>query len=236
MKLSNFIAIIRKIKKENASLAEDEEKDIVTEARNWYSDRHESIVVQRNLLLVLTCVMLVTILLGVFMVGQVTLSKTVDPFVIEVEETSGITNVVNPISRKDLLTNEALQRYFIIKYLRAREGYSAIDYEYNYSTIVRLFSAPKVYQMFKRSLSDDRNPIALYGKQGEAVVKLRSVQFLGTGVAQVRFAVLEPKGVRRNKIATLDFKFMQMEMTSDERYVNPLGFQVTGYRVDDETL
>lgn len=239
MGISNFIASIRKTKKEDDLPIEEEAKDLVAEARNWYSERYESVVVQRNLLLLLTCVMLLTILIGVFMVGQVTLSKSVDPFVIEVEQRSGITNVVNPLSRQDLLTDEALKTYFIMKYLRAREAYSSIDYEYNYSTILRLLSSREIYQAFKKSLSPDnpRNPLVMYGSQIETTIKVRSIQFLEGGkTAQVRFTIVESKGQRYDKIATLNFAFIQMEMTTEERYVNPLGFQVTGYRVDDETL
>lgn len=239
MGISNFIASIRKTKKEDDLPIEEEAKDLVAEARNWYSERYESVVVQRNLLLLLTCVMLLTILIGVFMVGQVTLSKSVDPFVIEVEQRSGITNVVNPLSRQDLLTDEALKTYFIMKYLRAREAYSSIDYEYNYSTILRLLSSREIYQAFKKSLSPDnpRNPLVMYGSQIETTIKVRSIQFLEGGkTAQVRFTIVESKGLRYDKIATLNFAFIQMEMTTEERYVNPLGFQVTGYRVDDETL
>jgi len=239
MRIIDAISVLlRKKKNEEAGDLPEDGKDPIAESRNWYSDRYESIMVQRNLLLVLTCVMLVTILIGVFMVGQVTLSKSVEPFVIEVEQRSGITNVVNPLSRQDLLTNEALDTYFVMKYLRARETYSVTDYEYNYSTIVRLLSTREVYQQFKKMLVDDpHNPVVVYGNQVQTTLKVRSIQFLEGGkTAQVRFTVVESKGAKYDKIATLSFDFVQMEMAAEERFVNPLGFQVTGYRVDDEIL
>lgn len=236
MKIFNFINAIRKKKPKEVSL--EDEKDLVAQSRNWYSDRYETILVQRNLLLVLACAMLATILISVFMVGQVTLSKSIEPFVIEVEQRSGITNVVNPLSRQDLLTNEALKTYFLMKYLRAREAYSIVDYEYNYSTVVRLLSTREVYQAFKRSISEDpRSPVTQYGNQVQTILKVRSIQFLDGGkTAQIRFTVVESRGPKYDKIATIAFDFVQMEMTTEERYVNPLGFQVTGYRVDDEIL
>lgn len=236
MKILNFINAIRKKKPEEVSL--EDEKDLVAQSRNWYSDRYETILVQRNLLLVLACAMLATILISVFMVGQVTLSKSIEPFVIEVEQRSGITNVVNPLSRQDLLTNEALKSYFLMKYLRAREAYSIVDYEYNYSTVVRLFSTREVYQAFKRAISEDpRSAVTLYGNQVQTILKVRSIQFLDGGkTAQIRFTIVESRGPKYDKIATIAFDFVQMEMTTEERYVNPLGFQVTGYRVDDEIL
>ncbi len=240
MGIADFIASIRKTKKSDDPDQHEgqDDKDLVTEVRNWYSDRYESMVVQRNLLLLLTCVMLLTILIGVFMVGQVTLSKSVDPFVIEVEQRSGITNVVNPLSRRDLLTDESLKTYFLMKYLRARETYSSVDYEYNYSTVLRLLSTREIYQQFKKSLSENpRNPVVLYGAKVQTTLKVRSIQFLdGAATAQIRFSVIESTGGRYDKIATITFNFVQMEMTNEERYVNPLGFQVTGYRVDDEIL
>jgi type IV secretion system protein VirB8 len=175
---------------------------------------------------------------GVFVVGYISLSKSVDPFVIEVEEKSGITNVVNPLDTKTMTSDEALKKYFIMKYLRARETYDVTDYEYNYSTIVRLFSTGSVYSKFKAFINDSPNsPVKLYGTSGVTTLKVRSTQFFDDGRVQIRFTIIENgQGAQHNKIATLKFAFVPMQMNDEDRYINPLGFQITEYRVDEETL
>ena len=37
-----------------------------------------------------------------------------------------------------------------------------------------------------------------------------------------------------NKIAIVEFDYLPMELTDSDRDTNPIGFQVTGYRVDDD--
>ena len=230
--------------------------DLISESRNWYSERYETAIMQRNILLVIVILSLVCILVGVFMVGRIAVSKTVDPFVIEVEEKSGITNVVNPMEVKNLMADEVLRKYFLMQYLRAREGYDPLDFEYNYGTVVRLFSERKVYNEYKAYVHDDtHNPQKIYGAQSRVTLKIRSIQFFDEPRqgAEGRISSQETKVVVRftlvvksdpssdttstyNKIATIRFLFKPMEMNTDDRNVNPLGFQISEYRVDDENL
>ena len=58
---------------------------------------------------------------------------------------------------------------------------------------------------------------------------------------QVRFASISNyvngRSSTEHKIATINYDFFSnIEMTSEERMINPLGFQVIGYRLDDEVL
>lgn len=217
----------------------DEQGELITEVSNWYADRYEHVLVQRNLLLLIVLLSFGVIMAGVVVVRQVSLSKSVDPFVIEIEERTGITNVVNPLSRKDLTTNEALNTYFIMKYLRARETYDYLVYRHNFSTVVRLLSSFSVYNAFKNFINNDpKSPIKIYGTNVSTTLKVRSIQFLEGTTAQVRFTIIRngDNNAKSDKIATITFTYLQMEMTPEERYVNPLGFQVVGYRIDDEIL
>ncbi|AIL65068.1 Type IV secretion system protein virB8 [Rickettsiales bacterium Ac37b] len=229
-------ALLNKLFKKKSS----DETDIVTEAKNWYSDRYESVLVQRNILLLLLIIILCALIVSVFTVGTISASKSLEPFVVEIEDKSGITNVVNPFSRKDLTVDNALNTYFLITYMRARETYASSNYEYNYRTIVRLYSTPGVYNSFTRSFQNNpKNPITTYGTNNSTSLKVRSIQFLNPGkTAQVRFTVVENEGSKNSfyKIATIDFEFSQMEMSIEDRFINPLGFQVTNYVVSDELI
>ena len=40
----------------------------------------------------------------------------------------------------------------------------------------------------------------------------------------------------KNRVATMNFDYLDLSLNQDDRAVNPLGFQVIGYRVDDEIL
>lgn len=53
----------------------------------------------------------------------------------------------------------------------------------------------------------------------------------------LRFSINETAGNRLtfNKIAVVEFDYIPMELTENDKDINPIGFQVTGYRVDDDS-
>ena len=213
----------------------------LAETRNWYSDRYEFVVVQRNMLFFVTVVALLGVAGAVFAVSELASSKTVEPYVIEVEERTGITTLVNQTSVDHYSKDETVKRYFIWRYINARESYSVVDYEYNYGQVVRLLSTAEVYSKFYRYISGDAAdaPVAL-GRVFEKRLKLKSLTFLNAQKAQVRVAIeLVKQGAvvsTSNRIITLDFAFSDVALSTEERFINPLGFQVSDYRIDEDSV
>ncbi len=214
----------------------------VYEARNWYYDRYETLIVQRNVLFLVTVLSVIASVVAVFFVGKVTLSKSVEPMVIEVEDKSGITNIVNPNTDQTWTSDRAINEYFLMTYLTARETYNVASYTYNYSTIVRLLSNSAVYNQFKDIINNPtNNPISKYAANNYTTLKVRSIQFLedspsGDHNVQVRFSVNEMLGnkAQYNKIVSILWNYTKMQMKFDERMVNPLGFQIKFYAVSDD--
>jgi type IV secretion system protein VirB8 len=228
-----------------------ETDDSLTAKKNWYADRYQTVVVQRNFLLLLTLISLAGIITSVLAVIQVTSSKTIEPFVIEIEEKTGITTVIRPLLTDKMDSQTALQNYFIVKYINARENYDSGSYNYNYSTVVRLLSSSDVYSRFRQFISSDSpdSPLKL-GANGIREVKVISITPLETATDkrnpgqkiytyQVRFLsteTIQGGGKRQNFIATINFSYLDLKLSPEERNINPLGFQVIGYRTDEENL
>lgn len=228
-----------------AAPAKKAERKTLLQKRNWYEDRYQSALVQRNLLLLVVLLALLGISFSVITVLQVSSSKKISPFVIQVEDKTGITTVVQPLQK--FSTNEIIQKYFIMKYLNARENYSFHDYRYQYYTVVRLLSDDKVYSEFRRWLVSEKAGSPLrYGEKIERTITVKSMTYLPTNnnapgyTVQVRFKRTDVLHKRVqpdiHKIATINFDFFPMRLTTDEQYVNPLGFQVLSYRLDNEVL
>ncbi|KKB96701.1 Type IV secretion system protein virB8 [Candidatus Arcanobacter lacustris] len=219
--------------------AVDKKNEDIAELRNWYNNRNESLLIQRNILILLVMVAVIVIVSSVFVVDNIASSKTIQPFVVEIEDKTGITNLVNPLARTEVSKDQAISTYFITKYIRSRESYDPLNYQRNYRTIVRLLSATKVYDKFWGYInSNATNPISNYGDKNSTSIKFRSIQYLEDGQVQARFSVFENGGLKRSfpKIVTLKFEFDTFDYTQEEREVNPLGFQITSYKVDDEIL
>lgn len=216
-------------------------KDTV-ESKNWYKDRYQSVLVQRKLLVLITLCSMACTLFAVLDIAHLTPLKSVEPFVIQVDQKSGITQTVNPLMVKDLTANEAVNNFFIVQYIRSRESYSAVDYARNYNIVRIMSERDQVYPSFVAE-QDPNNPqsnAARLGTGGQRTVKFESISYLNAQQVQVRM-LIEEKGanvgyVQQHKIALVGFEYVQMSLSTEERYINPLGFRIKYYRVDEDVL
>ncbi|ABD44843.1 type IV secretion system protein VirB8 [Ehrlichia chaffeensis str. Arkansas] len=208
---------------------------------SWHVSRYNSVVIQRNMLLFFTMLALSAVGISVFVIFNISKNRTIEPFVVEIEKKSGITTLVNPVSVKQYSADEVLNNHFIIEYVRSRELFDPNNFQYNYYTKVRLFSNQTTYSEFRNwiRLSNPASPLNLYANVTSGYLKIRSLQHLRPGSVQIRFSLEfnHPSGIiKKDRIATLSFQYVTLEMNEQERQINPLGFQITYYRADDEFL
>lgn len=209
---------------------------------SWYQDRYQQLSVQRNLFFFIAILCIVFIGIDVVIIGAVISKKKIEPLVITVDEASGMTTLVNPIKDKSWGISEAVNNYFLITYLRSRESYNIASYLYNYNTVVRLLSSSNVYREFKNFINDPGNsPVIKYSSSNTTRIEIRSILMLksspgGGQNAQIRFSVVEEQGGKQkiNKIASVIWDYVEMDLNFDEKTVNPLGFQVQFYTVSDD--
>jgi type IV secretory pathway component VirB8 len=79
----------------------------------------------------------------------------------------------------------------------------------------------------------------ILGKNGNITVKWKSIIFPAQNTAQIRISVETTSSignvVQKDKIILMSFTFDQTsEMTEEDRLLNPLGFIVTMYKIEDE--
>jgi type IV secretion system protein VirB8 len=236
--------ILEKLKKKpniseenNVQPSQVKGQNSIKQIRNWYEERFENITVQRNLLFVLLLVLLLLSIISVSVVAYVVNAKRFDPFVIQIDDTTGMAKIVNPINSSVLSSNEALAQYFIKKYVIARETYNPVDFETEAMKTVRLLSSSSIYWSYRGYLKNNEvNPTTKYGQKNTTFFILKSWSKLGEKKFILRFSINETAGARKvfNKIAVIEFDYLPMELTDNDRDINPIGFQVIGYRVDDD--
>ncbi|MBM3552099.1 MAG: virB8 family protein [Alphaproteobacteria bacterium] len=166
--------------------------------------------------------------------------KTVEPFVIRVDNSTGIVETVAALKETPARYDEAVTKYFLARYVRAREGFSAAEAETNFRA-VSLLSAPPEQARFAAWYrgSNPESPQVLHGKFGVATVRVKAISLLSDNVASVRYLTESRKGDETRTahwIATLTFAYVNAPMASTDRLINPLGFQVSEYRADPEAL
>ena len=211
--------------------------DSVKSVRNWYEEKYDKIVVQRNIMLLLLFILISLIIISVVAISIVVNAKEFDPFVIQIEEDTGMAKIVNPISTEILEGNESLARYFMKKYVIARETYNPVDFSTEARKVIRILSSSNIYWNYLGYISNKEiDPTLVYGQKNTTFLIVKSWSKLANKKYMLRFSVNETAGDKRvlNKLAVIDFDYVPMELTETERDINPIGFQVTGYRVDDD--
>jgi type IV secretion system protein VirB8 len=202
--------------------------------KSWYSNRYQIVVVQRNILLLFTLVSMFSVAVAVIFVKNIMSSKSLEPYVIEVEQKSGIATVVDQLTSQNFTGDQMIRRYFINEFVRAASGYDPRTYKLD-AEKVRLFSVPAIYSDFRNRV----NARAL-GAESRIEVRIKSIQFTDGNTAQIRtvrqiVTGSEPKTV--DEVVTMGFYFSpEINLSMEERLINPLGFQVNKYLITEEVF
>lgn len=177
---------------------------------------------------------------SVFAIAGLTPLKTVEPFVVRVDNSTGIVDVVSALTSTAGTYDEAVTKYFAAKYVRAREGYVWSEAQENFRTIA-LLSTQQEQARFAGMYrgSNPESPQNVYGRAATARIDIASISLINQNVVSVRYMRTTMRGeeVRTTHwVATLTFSYVNAPMSSTDRLVNPLGFVVSEYRADPEEV
>ena len=223
---------------------EPEVEAYLAEARTWDQDRRaiESKSVRRAW--TVAGVSVGVAMLSVGALAGLTPLKRVDPFVIRVDNSTGIVDVV-PSYKGDGAVAELVTRHLLTTYITARERYALAVAESDYDT-VGAFQGPALNQQWI-SLWDKGNPespLNVYRDGTTARVQIQAITFLkrasgSEDLAQVRFIrSVRPGGTGQEQlthyVATIQYGYGTPSHDDHTRVLNPLGFRVLEYRREPE--
>ena len=218
----------------------DELRAYFDKARRFDQDR--MIQVERSARIAWVIAIVAAILAGasIFAIAGLTPLKTVEPFVVRVDNSTGIVDVVSALTSTAGTYDEAVTKYFAAKYVRAREGYVWSEAEENFRTVA-LLSTQQEQARFSALYrgSNPESPQNTYGRSATARISIASISLINPHVVSVRYMRTITRGeeVRTTHwIATLTFSYANAPMSSTDRLVNPLGFAVSEYRADPEAI
>lgn len=197
---------------------------------------------QRTLFAWLAILCLVIALAAMAAVVMILPLKEIRPYVVMVDRTTGASEQVVQTRPADLSEQEAVRQAELVRYVTDRETYDVTDNAERIPNVLETSEdqAETSLRALWNSTSEDYPP-NLYGRDVLITVRIGSIALLGERSAQVRFTRrLEKPGVdpvERDFVATVGFEFRpKVERQLEDVWRNPLGFQVTNYRVDAETL
>jgi type IV secretion system protein VirB8 len=231
------------------------EKEYFSEARSWDIDTTFRMKKsERRAWLVAVIAIALAVIEG-FAIASLTPLKSIEPFVIRVDNNTGLVDVVSVLAETDGVVKqearEALDKYWLGQYILYRERYQWDTRDYD-RRIVGLLSASGIQQEYADYTDPKRNPAApvlVFGQNAEVATHVKSISFINSddivnGEKRITALVRYTKTVKRpgemNAIthwgATVTFVYRNAAMKVEDRLKNPLGFQVVGYRNDQESI
>ena len=168
--------------------------------------------------------------------------KSVEPYTLLVDRQTGNVEALAPLDTQVVAPDAALTRSFLVQYVIARESFTRDTLQDDYRK-VSLWSERPVAERYQRLMdaSNSQSPLNYVQRGSSLRAEIKSVSALAGDRSMVRFAttIVDGRGRRQEPqhwVAIIGYTFTAASMSENDRYLNPLGFQVTSYRRDAETL
>jgi type IV secretion system protein VirB8 len=170
--------------------------------------------------------------------------KRVEPYLIRVDNSTGVVDVV-PVYTGHAALGRAVSRYFLMHYITVCERFDHAFAESDYEEC-GAFNSPRLNQAMyaKWSSANPGSPLNVHKDGSSETVRIESVSFFkrATGVsdlAQVRYARIERFGdVTASRvthwIASIEYRYGKPPADPRTRRWNPLGFEVLDAGIEPE--
>ena len=172
--------------------------------------------------------------------------KHVEPFVVRVDNTTGIVDVV-PVYTAGAAPDEAVTRYFLAHYLTVCERFNFATAESDYEECGSFHSAQRNQAWYAQwTATNPASPLNVY-KDGSSVrVQVTAVSFFTRAsgladLAQVRYLkALRQSGGSDEKfshwVATVQYAYADPAKDPKTRRWNPLGFKIVEFKSEPEVI
>ena len=172
--------------------------------------------------------------------------KRVDPFVVRVDRSTGIVDVV-PEYSGNASVEEAVTRYFLTHYVSVCERFNLSTAESDYEECGAFHGALRNQAWATLwATSNPASPLKLHRDGSTIRVQVEAVSFFkrASGVsdlAQVRYVRAERAGATANEayshwIATIQYVYVEPSRDARVRSWNPLGFKIVEFTAEPEVV
>ena len=175
-----------------------EQTDYFKEAASWDHDRISALQKsKRAAWLVAGAASALALLLGLGLLLLIPL-KSVEPYVVRVDSTTGIVDQVVKLRDARESYDEVMTKFFLRRVVTLRETYTRAQLQSNYDQSV-LFTAPAARPMLKADFSFDNpnGPYKRYGEQGTASLQILNISFVARNVGAGALRAQRAQGRRR---------------------------------------
>jgi type IV secretion system protein VirB8 len=212
------------------------------EAASWNRDRQEALRNSRRIAWWVAIGASVIAVAEALALILLTPLKTVVPYTLLVDRNTGFVQALKPLDPDKVAPDAALTQSLLVQYVIARESFD-IDMMNESYRKVALWSAEQARSDYLNAvqLSSPQSPLVLYPRTTVVETRVKSVSPVGRNVALVRFDTIRRDAggqvqLPRPWVAVVRYRFSGEPMKLEDRFLNPLGFQVVRYRRDAEAV
>jgi type IV secretion system protein VirB8 len=212
------------------------------EAASWNRDRQEALRSSRRIAWWVATGASVIAVAEALALILLTPLKTVVPYTLLVDRNTGFVQALKPLDPDKVAPDAALTQSFLVQYVIARESFDIDMMNENYRK-VGLWSAEQARSDYFNTVqvSNPQSPLVLYPRTSVVETRVKSVSPVGRNVALVRFDTIRRDAggqvqLPRPWVAVIRYRFSGEPMKLEDRFLNPLGFQVVRYRRDAEAV
>ena len=205
----------------------------------WSKDRYVVSKIQRNILFFVTIITSISLMVSLVMLQNLYRQKKIEPYVMEYNKKTGQVEVVKQQTKQNYTQNRIVRESLIVNYIKNRESVNPanVDEQINF---VRLTSSQRVYGEFAINIKKDIAAMRGAGINPHYVIKMKSIKFLSGRNAEILFTkqLISDTTEEKEKtyFTTIGFQFATLDISLEERYINPLEFQVVFYSKGEKTV
>lgn len=220
-----------------------QDKKFIQDARTFVQKDNETIRKQNKIYLGFAVTSLIVATLAVLSVALLTPLKTVKPYIVRVNNTTGEAQVLNTVPAIKKSYEDVIDEHFLSEYVKFRESYDWYNVG-DYYRATLLMSEPKVAAYYQKIYgpANQNSPVNVFKRDFRIKITINSINFVGDS-AQIHFTKTKLPAAGPNDesqmetysfLAVVAYHYVRSKMTNEQRQINPLGFEVTSYQVTRE--
>ncbi|MET0308340.1 MAG: VirB8/TrbF family protein [Sphingomonas sp.] len=212
------------------------------EAGSWALDRQDALRASRRTAWIVAGAAATIAVMEALALLLLTPLKTVQPYTLLVDKQTGFVQALKPLDAQQVSGNTALTQSFLVQYVIARESFDISALQANYRK-VSLWSEGDARSAYVAGVqaSNPDSPLARLPRTSVIETRVKSVSPLSGNSALVRFETVRRDAggsaqPARAWVAVIRYRYSGEPMSLEDRFINPLGFEVVRYQRNAEAL
>ena len=211
------------------------------EAESWATDQQDALRASRRVAWIIAVVAVTVALFEALALVFLAPLKTVVPYTLMVDRNTGYVQALKPVDADKIAPDAALTQSFLVQYVIARESFDVNELQASYRKVTLWSIDPaRTDYVTGMQYTNAGSPLARYPRSTVIATRVRSVSPLGGNAALVRFETQRRDAGGQALpphywVAVIRYQFSTGALSMEDRYLNPLGFQVVRYRRDAES-